>query len=642
MPPARHGPTGPDRRRDDPRHRPVSPLPRRRPGPRLGELDEEFVLERRVGETFILGTATWKIESIEAQKVVVSRAAGQAAMMPFWRGEKASRTAELGEKVGVLCRELAEKRQDPGVLAWLASECRLDPIAATALRDHVIRQVRVAGAVPDDRTVLVETFTDPAGELGLAVLSPLGGKLHLALKLALQGRLRQRLGITLACLHSDDGLLIRLPKTIDRPPLDLFDGLTPELAEELIRLELGDSALFGLRFRQNAGRALLMPRPDPSKRTPLWLQRLRAKDLLQVVRKLPDFPIVVETYRECLVDDLDIPRLRAFLKAIGDGSIRVVTREGEVSSPFASDLIFRFTSTFLYQWDEPARDPKPGGDPVDAALLDSLLEPAAIGRVEARLRSTGHPPRTVDEMAEELRRLGDLAPSDLAGPMAGFLADLEVQGRAIRIEIAGAVEPSRFIGDEEASLYAEAFGGPESDPAIATIVRRYLRTHALVGLDDLTARYPIGPALATDLLERFAGRSPDRAPCRGQVPQLPRGDRLARLPLPGRPPRLPPPDARDPPQAGLLALRDLADLQPARVRRHDPGGDGSRTHRRDSERRRRPRLPRPGAGAGPRPQGPRRLSRRRSPPRLPGGHGGECRGGPTLSERRVPTVEDLV
>ncbi len=486
-------------------------------GPRLGELDEEFVLERRVGETFVLGTSTWRIESIEAHKVVVSKAEGQAAMMPFWRGESNPRTAELGAKVGELTREIAGRLDDPGLIDWLADECRLEPGSARSLRDHVARQIRVAGAAPDDRTVLIETFRDPAGEVGLAVLTPYGGKLHLALKLALQGRLRQRLGIAVACLHADDGLLIRLPRT-ETPPLDLFRGLTASLAEELIRGELGDSALFGLRFRQNAGRALLMPRPDPSKRTPLWLQRLRAKDLLQVVRKLADFPIVVETYRECLNDDLDLPRLRGFLESIDNGTIRVIARDGEIPSPFASDLIFKFTQTFLYQWDEPARDSARPSDPVDLALLDSLLEPSAIGRVEARLRGAGHPPRTVDEMAEALRTLGDLTPAELAGPMAGFLAELESQGRAVRIELAGMSEPERWIGVEDAELYDQAFrqarpklkkGSKKpvldgDDPAIATIVRRYLRTHALIGMAELTARYPIGAGQATDLLERFA------------------------------------------------------------------------------------------------------------------------------------------
>ena len=191
-------------------------------------------------------------------------------------------------------REIAERLDDPELLPWLESECRLTPPAARYLRQYIAGQKRLAGAVPDDRTILVETFLDPAGELGLAVLTPFGGRLHHALKLALVGRIRQRLGITPACLHADDGLLFRLPE-MDEPPLDLFDGLSGELAERLIREELPETALFGLRFRQNAARALLMPRPDPAKRTPLWLQRLRAKDLLQVARQIPDFPIVLET-----------------------------------------------------------------------------------------------------------------------------------------------------------------------------------------------------------------------------------------------------------------------------------------------------------------------------------------------------------
>ncbi len=175
---------------------------------------------------------------------------------------------------------------------------------------YVARQERLAGVVPDDRTILVETFTDPAGELGLAVLSPFGGKFHQALKIALLGRIRERFGLNASCLHGDDGLLIRLPQ-MEEIPLDLLSGLSADEAERLIRLELPATALYGLRFRQNAARALLMPRPDPSKRTPLWLQRLRAKDLLQVVGKFADFPIVVETFRECLDSDLELPRLRA-------------------------------------------------------------------------------------------------------------------------------------------------------------------------------------------------------------------------------------------------------------------------------------------------------------------------------------------
>jgi ATP-dependent Lhr-like helicase len=484
-------------------------------GPKLGELDEEFVLERRVGETFVLGTATWRIDAIEPQRVVVARAAGTAAFTPFWRGEGAGRTAELGAAVGALCRAIAARLDDPGLLAWLQDECRLDAAAARVLRDHVARQARVAGVVPDDRTILVETFRDPAGEMGLAVLTPFGGRLHQALKLALQARLRERLGIAVSCLHGDDGILIRLPQT-DDPPLDLFRGLTAARAEALIREELGDSALFGLRFRQNAGRALLMPRPDPAKRTPLWLQRLRAKDLLQVVRRFPDFPIVVETYRECLDDDLQLPRLRALLDAIEAGEIRVATRRGEVASPFAAELIFNFTAAYLYEWDEPRRaDRQPLSAAVDEALLDPLLDagahlrrldPGAVGRVEDRLRGGGRVPRSADEMAEALRQLGDLALSELAGPMLGFLEELHTQGRAGTIALEGTSEPLRWIATEEADVYAAACdeAAPGRQEALATIVHRFLQTHALIGLDDLTARYPIDPAEATDLLERWS------------------------------------------------------------------------------------------------------------------------------------------
>ena len=486
-------------------------------GPRLGELDEEFVLERRVGETFVLGSSTWRITAIEPQKVVVAPAEGRSALMPFWRGEAAGRTAELGSYVGALTRLVAEKKDDADVLSWLGSDYRLDPDAARSLVGFVSRQIRDAGAAPDDRTVLVETFLDPAGELGLAVLTPFGHKLHNALKLAVGARLRERLGIEVTSLHGDEGVLFRLPG-MDDPPLDVFRGLTSEVAFDLIRRDLADSALFGLRFRQNAGRALLMPRPDPSKRTPLWLQRLRAKDLLQAVRKFPDFPIVVETYRECLDDDLDLPRLREFLDAIESGAIRVATKTGEAPSPFAGELIFRFTLKFLYEWDEPVRSSRDRPEPlVSESDLDPLLDPSsrrlwldphAVSRVEGRLRGVGRPPRTADEMAEWLREVGDLTAGELSGPMLGFVEKLRDQGRAAAIVLPAVADPNRWIGAEETSLYAAAFGpqadADRPDSPLSTVVRRYLRTRALVSVDDLTTRYPIDVATASDLLESLS------------------------------------------------------------------------------------------------------------------------------------------
>ena len=378
--------------------------------------------------------------------------------MPFWRGEDAPGRPSWARPSARSAARSPNASTTPASSTGSRPNAGSTPTPRESLRDHVARQVRVAGAVPDDRTVLIETFRDPAGEIGLAVLTPFGGKLHQALKLALQARLRQRLGIAVACLHGDDGILIRLPQ-IDEPPLDLFDGLTAERAEALIRDELGDSALFGLRFRQNAGRALLMPRPDPAKRTPLWLQRLRAKDLLQVVRRFPDFPIVVETYRECLNDDLDLPRLRGVPRRhrLGSDPGGRPSRRGRLTVRLGPDLPVHLAVPLPVGRAAPERSAvrplgrgrrpaRPAARPGDAR---PLARPQAIGRVEGRLRGIGRPPRTADEMAETLRRLGDLAPSELAGPMLGFLADLEAQGRAVTIDLAGTAEPSRWIGAEE-------------------------------------------------------------------------------------------------------------------------------------------------------------------------------------------------
>ncbi len=481
-------------------------------GPRLGELDEEFVLERRLGETFRLGTSTWRIERIDAQKVIVSRAEGASALHPFWRGEGAGRTAELGEAVGRFTRELCERLDDPETPAWLEAEYGLDPRAADRLIGLIRRQKASAGAVPDDRTILVETYRDEAGELGLAVLSPFGSRRHHALKLALQARLRRRLGVEVACLHGDDGLLIRLPG-MDDPPLDLFSGLTGELAETLIREELGESALFGLRFRQNAGRALLMPRPDPAKRTPLWLQRLRARDLLQAVRRFPDFPIVVETFRECLMDDLDLPGLHTLLDAIPKGEIRVATHRGEVPSPFASELIFRFAQVFLYEWDSPRRGDQPRKAVVDETVLeplldrdsfDRLLDPSALSRVENRLRGISRPPRSTDEMAETLRRFGDLSDDELFGPMPDFLADLAAAGRSVRITLPGVSYPERWVLNDDLPLYKSAFflgDHPDREPALTAIIRLFMSTRTLVDLEAVVSRYPMDRSEASALLE---------------------------------------------------------------------------------------------------------------------------------------------
>ncbi len=349
----------------------------------------------------------------------------------------------------------------------------------------------------------------------MIILCPLGSRLNLTLRLAVEARLTQRLGYRPQCLHHDDGILIRLTDT-DEPILDLFSGLSAENVEGLILEELADSALFALRFRQNAARALLLPRGQPGRRAPLWLQRLRGRDLLQVARRHPDFPVVAETFRECLHDHLDVPGLQKLLEDIAAGRQRVVTRRAEAPSPFAAGLLFAFTAGFFYERDQV--ESAGTRQRLDTQLLEQLvapgrqahlLDPRAVHQVERRLRGLGQPPRSAAEMAEWLRRLGDLGPADLEGPMAGFLEELERDGRACRLELPGVREPLRWVAAEEAAQYRQAFGlepaeGAQARAAGAVIFERFLATHALVGLADVLGRYPFEPDWARRQLEEWA------------------------------------------------------------------------------------------------------------------------------------------
>jgi ATP-dependent Lhr-like helicase len=484
-------------------------------GVRIGELDEEFIYERRVGDVFLLGTTAWRLERIEADRVFVTQAEGAPALVPFWRGESGGRSHDLGRAIGAFLRDLAERLQQGDVLDFLQSEYFVDHNAARSLCHHVNRQLLSCGHLPTDRTLLIEASRDQLGDWQVVLLSPLGKRLHLSLRLALAAVLQQRLGYQPQCLHHDDGLLIRLTDT-DEPLLDLFTGLTPENVETLILDQLADSALFALRFRQNAARSLLLPRAQPGKRAPLWLQRLRGRDLLQVARRHPDFPIVVETFRECLHDHLDVPRLQELLTNIHEGRVQVVTRRAEAPSPFAAGLLFSFTAAFLYEHDQVEAETARLHS-LDQQLLEQLvapqrqghlLDPRAVHQVERRLRGLGQPPRSVNEMAEWLRRLGDLTSGELEGPMAAFLEELQADGRACRLELPRVREPLRWIATEEEELYRQSFGLCDAEPEQAQaagvrIFERFLATHALVGLTDLLDRYPFDPGWARRQLEEW-------------------------------------------------------------------------------------------------------------------------------------------
>lgn len=488
-----------------------------RTGLRVGEVDEEFVWERRVGEAFLLGTTAWRIDTIETDRVIVEAAHGAPAMIPFWRGEMTGRTYDLGLAQARFLRRLEANLDAPDCLDWLQKECFLDPPAARQLRAYVRRQKTRTGCVPSDRLLWIEAARDPLGDWQVVLLCPLGSAVNLTLRFALEKRLTQRLGYRPQCVHHDEGLLIRLTES-DEPILDVLEGITPENLEDLVLEELADSALFALRFRQNAARALLTPRGQAGRRAPLWLQRLRGRDLLQVARRHPDFPILAETFRECLHDHLHLDRVQQLLADVGTGNIEVRSARLEGPSPFAASLLFAFQVSSMYQEDAVEGESGSGSSQLDRELLDHLvsgpsqqmpLDPRAVQQVERRLRGVGRPPRSKTEMAEWLRRLGDLADDELEGPMQQFLEELEREGRVQRLALTPNRDPDRWILAEEEQIYRRAFLDAQSDPddqrrAAERVLQRFLDTHALVSLGAILARYPFAEAWARQQLEAWS------------------------------------------------------------------------------------------------------------------------------------------
>ena len=485
-------------------------------GVRIGEVDEEFVYERRIGDAFLLGTSAWRIDRIETDRVVVHPAEGLPAMVPFWRGESTGRSYDLGLAQGKFLRELSERIDHSECLSWLQQTHHLDAAAARNVRDYVRRQLTRTKCVPTDRALFIETSRDPLGDWQVILLCPFGRAVNLSLRLAIENRLRDRLGYRPQCLHHDDGILIRLTES-DEPVLDILEGITPANVRERILEELADSALFALRFRQNAARALMMPRGAAGKRAPLWLQRLRGRDLLQVARQYADFPIVAETFRECLHDHLDLSHVQQLLADIVSGDIKIETRRLDLPSAFGAGLLFAFTATFMYQYDGVEADSERNTAPLDQALLDQLighegrplpLDPRAIQQVDRRLRGVGRPPRSKAEMAEWLRRLGDVTRHDLEGAMLEYLRELEQDGVVAKITLTGVAEPQRWILSENAETYRLAFvadvaSSQATQDAAALVLRRFLDTHALIGLDDVLTRYPFERTWAEQRLDEW-------------------------------------------------------------------------------------------------------------------------------------------
>jgi len=489
-------------------------------GRRVGELDEEMVYEARVGQSFLLGATSWRIEEITRDRVVVTPAPGAAASVPFWHGDGVGRPRELGAAIGAFTRWAVD--QEPETLE---RDYDLDERAARNLLEFLAEQRAATGVLPSDRMVVVERFRDEIGDWRLCLLTPFGGRVHAAWALALTARVRAVLGLEAGAIWSDDGIIVHLPDS-DEPPGAALALIDPDEAEELVVGELGASALFGARFRENAARALLIPRAYPGRRTPLWQQRLKAQSLLEVARRYPDFPIVLETYRECLRDVLDLPGLSEVLRGLQTRELAVVEVETATASPFASSLLFDYVATYMYEGDAPSAERRAAALALDRELLRELLgqealrdliDPAALDQVEDELQRRRPELRAHDGdgLHDLLRRLGDLSADEVArraapGLAAEGLAALEGDGRAVRVTIAG---EERWIAADDAGLYRDALGAaapaglPESflvpvPDALEQLLRRYARTHGPFEGEAPRRRYGLDPGDALATLER--------------------------------------------------------------------------------------------------------------------------------------------
>ena len=381
-------------------------------GGRVGELDEEMVYEARAGQTFLLGASTWRIEEITRDRVLVSPAPGLPGAVPFWKGEGVGRPYELGQKIGAASRELSALSERKAT-ERLRGEFHLDERAATNLLTFLREQERATGAVPSDRTIVVERFRDEIGDWRVCILSPFGGRVHAPWAMAIAARLREAHGIEAQSIWSDDGIALHFPESDVPPPTeDLM--IDPGEVEDLVVAEVGDTALFGARFRENAGRSLLIPRRRPGERTPLWQQRLKAQSLLQVARKYGSFPVILETYRECLQDVFDLPALRTLLQGLKTRELDLVEVETQSASPYSASLLFDYIATYMYEDDTPPAERRAQALSLDRDLLRELLgqeelrdllDADAVEEVERQLQGE---PKTPDQLHDKLRLRGDL------------------------------------------------------------------------------------------------------------------------------------------------------------------------------------------------------------------------------------------
>jgi ATP-dependent Lhr-like helicase len=473
---------------------------------RIGELDEEMVFESRVGETFVLGASTWRIEEITHDRVLVSPAPGEPGKMPFWRGDQPSRPFEVGAIIGQFSRELLALPA-PAAVDRLHKEHDLDRRAAANLLAYLREQQTRAGAVPDDQTILVERCKDELGDYRVCVLTPFGTQLHAPWAMAASALIKQRTGLDVETMWTNDGFVIRFPGSDVSPDASLMLPTAAEV-EALLTAQLGSTSMFAARFRENAARSLLLTRRRPGQRTPLWMQRKKAYDLLAAVSQHDSFPILLETYRECLQDVFDLPALFSFLTRVQRREVKVVTLDSQKPSPFASALLFGFVANYLYDGDSPLAERRAQALSIDQAQLRELLGDAelrelldaeAIADVHQQLQQRSI--KSADALHDALLRLGDLTRQEIVdradGDAGTWIGLLEKARRIVPLRVA---ETLRYVAVEDAARYRDALGivlpsglpasllGPVPD-ALGSLVLRYARTHVPFTLQALSGRF---------------------------------------------------------------------------------------------------------------------------------------------------------